>query len=91
MKWRVEYTRAFLKELAGLPKEIRGRAEAIAFEGIPSGDPFSLGYIEKMKGYRDKFKIRLGDYRIGLTIALKDERIVVQRIVHRKDIYRVFP
>ena len=59
MKWRVEYTRTFLKELAGLPKEIRGRAEAIAFEGIPSGDPFSLGYMEKMKGYRDRFKIHL--------------------------------
>lgn len=80
-----------MKELARLPKEIRGKAEAIAFEEIPSGNPFSQGYIEKMKGYRDKFKIRLGDYRIGLTISVSDEHIVLQRIVHRKDIYRVFP
>ena len=32
--------------------------------------------IEKMKGYGDKFKIRLGDYRIGLTISAKDKYII---------------
>jgi mRNA interferase RelE/StbE len=52
-----------LKELVRLPKDIRKKAEAIAFEEISDRDPFSLGYIEKMKGYGDKFKIRLGDYR----------------------------
>ncbi len=82
---------AFLKELARLPRDIRKKAEAVAFEEISGRDPFSLGYMEKMKGYGDKFKIRLGDYRFGLTISARDKYIIFQRIVHRKDIYRVFP
>jgi len=44
MNWRAEYTRTFLKELARLPRDIRKKAEAIAFEEISDRDPFSLGY-----------------------------------------------
>jgi mRNA interferase RelE/StbE len=48
MNWTVEYTKTFLKELARLPKEIRSKAETIAFEEIHCDDPFLLGYVERM-------------------------------------------
>ena len=91
MNWKVEYTRTFLKELVRLPKEIQGRAEAIVFHELPSHDPFQLGYVVQMRGYQNKYKVRIGNYRIGITIEKNNKLIICQRIAHRKDIYRVFP
>lgn len=72
--WQVEYTKKFLKELADLPVEIQSRIEPIVFPEIESENPFELGYLEKLKGYSDKYKIRVGDYPIGITLdqATKD-------------------
>jgi len=91
MKWKVEYTKTFLKELAQLPKEIQSRGEEIAFKELPSENPFEIGYVEQMTGYRDKYKIRIGNYRMGITVIKNEKLIICQRIAHRKDIYRVFP
>jgi mRNA interferase RelE/StbE len=54
-------------------------------------NPFDLGYINKMKGYRDKYKIRVGDYRIGLTIDKASQTVICQRVAHRREIYKIFP
>ncbi|MFA5820120.1 MAG: type II toxin-antitoxin system RelE/ParE family toxin [Bacteroidales bacterium] len=89
--WKVEYTRRFLKELSELPKEIQSKVEEIVFEELSATNPFSLGYIERMKGYPDKYKIRIGDYRIGITIDKQYNLVICQRIAHRREIYRVFP
>jgi len=88
---RVEYTKRFLKELASVPKGVQQRAETIVFQELNVTNPFELGYLEKMTGYPDKYKIRLGDYRIGITIDKQTQTIICQRIAHRRDIYRVFP
>jgi mRNA interferase RelE/StbE len=88
--WQVEYTRRFLKELAALPVEIQSRIEPIVFQELESENPFELGYLEKLKGYSDKYKIRVGDYRIGITLDQETKTLICQRVAHRKDIYRVF-
>jgi mRNA interferase RelE/StbE len=45
--------------------------------------------VRKLKGWDDYYRIRVGDYRIG--IKLEEECIVFSRFLHRKDIYRYFP
>ena len=89
--WQVEYTNRFIKELAALPAEIKTRIEPIVFQSLESDNPFALGYLEKMKGYPDKYKIRVGDYRIGLTVDAPTNTLICQRVAHRRDIYRIFP
>ena len=89
--WKVEYTKHFLKELSELPKEIQAQAEGIVFGELLTTNPFLLGYLERMAGYPDKYKIRIGSYRIGITIDKQNDLIICQRIAHRKDIYRIFP
>lgn len=89
--WKVEYTKRFLKELADLPEEIQVRIEPIVFQELESDNPFDLGYLKKMKGYLDKYKIRVGDYRIGISLEKETQTLICQRVAHRKDIYRVFP
>ena len=89
--WKIEYTKRFLKELSKLPKEIQSQAEKIVFEELLSTNPFDLGYLEHMIGYPGKYKIRIGKYRIGITIDKSKKLLICQRIAHRKDIYKVFP
>jgi mRNA interferase RelE/StbE len=89
--WKVEYTKRFLKELSRLPREIQSQAEKIVFEELLKDNPFKLRYLERMKGYPDKYKIRIGSYRIGITIDKTNNLLICQRIAHRKDIYRIFP
>jgi mRNA interferase RelE/StbE len=44
-----------------------------------------------MKGFDNKYKIKIGNYRIGLTIDKNNSVLTCNRIAHRKDIYKIFP
>lgn len=89
--WKVEYKKRFLKELSKLPGSVQAQAEKMVFEDLICDNPFDLGYLEQMKGYPGKYKIRIGQYRIGVTVDKQQKVIVYNRIAHRKDIYRLFP
>jgi len=54
-------------------------------------NPFESGYLERMRGYPGKYKIRIGSYRLGITVDKTNRLLICQRIAHRKDIYRIFP
>lgn len=73
------------------PKETRARAEKIVFEILPGENPFSLGLLERMVAYPGRYKIRIGDYRIGVEVDTGRQLIRFKRIADRKDIYRKFP
>ena len=45
--------------------------------------------IKKLKGSKIAYRIRIGDYRIGVYI--ENNIIEFARISHRKDIYNLFP
>jgi len=91
VKWQVRHTRTFYRELARLPAHIRVKVEKIAFGEAIREDPFLGGRVEKLKGYRDYYKIRVGEYRIGLFIDKPGRMIEFRRVLHRRDIYRHFP
>ena len=44
-----------------------------------------------MQGYRDFYKIRGGNFRVGIWIDQQSQQVEFQRVLHRKDIYRYFP
>ena len=45
--------------------------------------------LKKLSGYKNAYRIRVGEYRIGLYV--EDETVVFARILPRKEIYRFFP
>jgi mRNA interferase RelE/StbE len=89
--WKVEYTKRFYKDMAVLSKAMQERIEPIVFEDLETDNPFELGFLEKMKGYSDKYKFRVGDYRVGLTVDKENQVIICERVAHRREIYRIFP
>jgi mRNA interferase RelE/StbE len=82
--------KAFLKELTKIPKKERLRVEKLVFEDVENYSHLTqIPNIGKLKGYSNYYKIRIGDYRIGLKY--NDDTLIFERILHRKDIYKVFP
>jgi mRNA interferase RelE/StbE len=45
--------------------------------------------IKKLKGYRNSYRIRIGNYRIGFK--LEHGVVELARFLDRKEIYRFFP
>jgi mRNA-degrading endonuclease RelE of RelBE toxin-antitoxin system len=45
--------------------------------------------MKPMKGYANRYRIRIGDYRIGIEVEGK--KVEVMRVMHRKEFYRYFP
>ena len=45
--------------------------------------------LKKLKGHKSFYRIKLGDYRIGVKIDT--EVVVFVTVAHRKDIYKLFP
>lgn len=91
MTWSVQYKRAFLRDLSRLPNNFRTRIEQIAFGDEIKNDPFLNGRTQKMSGFDNFYKIRVGNYRIGLLLDFESETIEFRRVLHRRDIYRRFP
>lgn len=85
------FRKSFRRDLKSLKKnrEMLGRIrekiqdveEADALEDLPG--------IKKLRGGDDFYRIRVGDYRIGL--AVEDGLVVFVRCLHRREIYRYFP
>jgi mRNA interferase RelE/StbE len=48
-----------------------------------------ITHLKKLQGYDTFYRIRLGNYRIG--IELSGDTIIFTRFLHRKDIYKFFP
>ena len=47
--------------------------------------------MERLRGFKGKYKIRIGNYRIGLKVDKEAREIICLRVAHRKDIYKKFP
>jgi mRNA interferase RelE/StbE len=63
--WKVEYKKRFLKELSKLPEGVQAQVERFVFADLICENPFDLGFLEQMRGFPGKYKVRFGHYRIG--------------------------
>jgi mRNA interferase RelE/StbE len=87
---QVRYKRAFIKDLKGLPADIRESVENVSLDEIPRlKDINEIKHLKKIKSYTSFYRIKIGDYRIG--IEYRENVIVFIRVLHRKEIYRYFP
>jgi mRNA interferase RelE/StbE len=84
------HQKRFLHELANITSPIRSNIEKFAFEDILKLNSVEeSGKIERMKGYRGYYKVRFGDYRVGIKV--EGDTVIFERVKNRKDIYKFFP
>lgn len=59
-------------------------------EAVEQADSLGdLPNLKKLKGEKNYFRLRVGDYRIG--VAVEENTLVFVRCLNRKDIYKYFP
>ncbi len=86
----VLFEKSFLKDLKKRKeKTLKKRVESVITEIKEAQDKGDLKKIEKLKGHDSAYKIRIGDYRMGLFI--EDDTTIFSRLLHRKEIYKKFP
>ena len=88
---QVEYLPSFIKDLKKLKKiPYYANIKSLVFETIPNCQNITeINNIKKIRGASNAYRIRVGDYRIGIFI--KNETISFSRVLHRKELYRYFP
>jgi mRNA interferase RelE/StbE len=70
-------------------KVILNRVEQVIENVKDADDLQDILHLGKLSGYDSFYRIRIGDFRIGVEVV--GEEIVFVRMLHRKDIYRYFP
>ena len=72
------------KELEELPDNVLARVvhklESLADNPRPAG-------CKKLKGYKDQWRVRVGDWRVVYVIDDTAKLVTVTRIAHRREVY----
>lgn len=56
---------------------------------VAATDTNSIKQLKKLSGYKNHYRIRIGEYRAGILIDRDTVEFI--RLIHRKDIYKYFP
>jgi mRNA-degrading endonuclease RelE of RelBE toxin-antitoxin system len=80
MAWTILVAKAAQKQLAGFPASDRNRIGAALLS--LSVDPFS-GDIVKLEGVRNRWRRRVGNYRIFFAVDAAARTVAVSAIVRR--------
>ena len=85
MAYRIEFKPSAAKEFSQLPKNIQKRIAAKV--NTLADNPRPRG-VEKLEGRENRYRIRVGDYRV--TYENHDEvlLVLVVRIGHCREVYR---
>jgi len=87
---QVDFTKHFSKRLDHLHDEVlREKLRKIVSTVIDASSDRDIPNLKKLKGHSSAYKIRLGDYRIGLFI--ENNKVIFAALEHRKDVYNKFP
>ena len=87
---KVEFKSSFAKDLKKLKeKDLKAQVRQVIELVEKASSLQEIKDVKKLKGGDRYYRIRIGDYRIGLT--LEGDTVTFVRFLHRKDIYTYFP
>ncbi len=79
-----------MRDLKKIQDESLRRRIKEAIEKVEAAETLhELPNLTKLSGTSGFYRIRVGDYRIG--IAVEGDEVEFVRCLHRRDIYRYFP
>jgi mRNA-degrading endonuclease RelE of RelBE toxin-antitoxin system len=86
----VRFERSFAKDLKAVQdRALQQRVKAMIEQIEHCEHLHELNQVKSIEGERDYYRIRIGDYRLGLF--LDGDTVILVRFLHRKEIYRYFP
>jgi mRNA-degrading endonuclease RelE of RelBE toxin-antitoxin system len=84
----------YLESLKKDLKKIRDKKLLISLSKIlisleENDNLFKVSSVKKLSGHPEAFRIRIGDYRLGIYYS--EDKIEIARFLKRSDVYKVFP
>ncbi len=87
---KVVFDRSFHKRLLKVTdKAVLEKVRHVIISTEEATDIGAIPNLKKMEGFKTFYRIRIGDYRIGIEV--KKDIVSFITIAHRKDIYKKFP
>jgi mRNA interferase RelE/StbE len=87
---KVSFRASFVRDLRGIKNEgILSRIKEAIKQVEQAQSLQEISKLKKLKGGRNYYRLKVGEYRIGLII--EGEEISFVRCLNRKEIYRYFP
>jgi mRNA interferase RelE/StbE len=84
------YLNSFLKDLKKVKdKKTLQKIKAVLNELKSAENLSSVKNHKKLSGHPSAYRIRIGDYRLGLLLS--EQKLTIARFVKRNDIYKLFP
>ncbi len=81
----IQWRNSTRKDVRSLPRQEVARViEAV---GQLATDPLPHG-SQKLSGSERTYRIRVGDYRVIYEVLTESHIVEIQRVRHRKDVYR---
>ena len=84
--FRIKFRTSVEKEIRSVPKEFANnvamRIDALAQNPFPTDS-------KKLAG-EEAYRVRVGNYRIVYTVDSTEEIVIIERVRHRKNVYRRF-
>jgi mRNA interferase RelE/StbE len=86
----LEFRDSFLKDIKRIKETaVRKKITAVLSDSRKATSLLDLKNVKKLEGSVNYYRIRVGDYRIGVKV--EDKKLIYIRCLNRKDIYRYFP
>ena len=87
---KVDYKKSFFRDLKKeATPELKAEVEQVIETVKKAATMQDIPKLKKMKGYKIHYRIRVGGYRIGITIV--GEVVIFWAFGPRKDFYKRFP
>jgi mRNA interferase RelE/StbE len=87
---QVEFLSKFNKDISSIKVKSTKTKLIEVIDSIEKATSMSdIKGLKKLKGFKDAYRVRVGDYRLGAFI--NKDVAELARFVHRKAIYKFFP
>ena len=87
---KVLFEKSFGRDLKKIKdKRLRNQIQEAIDQVKSAASSNDVADLKKMQGFDTYYRIRVGDYRIGIEIA--EGQVIFVCCLNRKDVYRYFP
>ena len=84
MSFLIELKQSVRKELDALDDAVFSRIDGKIVELADNPRPVGC---KKLKGYKDLWRIRIGDYRVIYVIDNASRTVTIMHVAHRREVY----
>ena len=87
---KLSYLKSFEKATSKIRDKKLALAIYFAIQSVKQASNLAeIPNLKKLKGFSNAYRLRVGDYRIGMLI--ENDTVFLSAFDHRKDIYKKFP